>query len=55
MQGQDRCQKEWVDHLVAVARKYGCKIFFKEQLVYNIMGEENAIQELALEMEEALK
>ncbi|MDY2888429.1 MAG: hypothetical protein SOU19_02580 [Candidatus Caccosoma sp.] len=41
--------------MVDVARKYGCKIFFKEELVNKIMGEENAIQELTLEMEEALK
>lgn len=53
--GKIDAKKEWVDLLVDVARKYGNKIFFKEQLVYNIMGEENAIQELALEMEEALK
>ena len=53
--GKIDTKKEWVDHLVAVARKCSCKIFFKEELVYKIMGEENAIQELALEMEEALK
>lgn len=41
--------------MVDVARKYDCRIFFKEELVHKIMGEENAIQELALEMEEALK
>lgn len=53
--GKIDAKKEWVDHLVDVARKCGCRIFFKEELVYKIMGEENAIQELALEMEEALK
>ena len=53
--GKIDAKKEWVDHLVAVARKYGCRIFFKEELVFKIMGEENAIQELAFEMEEALK
>ena len=53
--GKIDAKKEWADHLVAVARKYGCRIFFKEELVHKIMGEENAIQELALEMEEALK
>lgn len=55
MQGQDRCQKGMGRSLVDGARKYGCKIFFKEELVHKIMGEENAIQELALEMEEAFK
>lgn len=55
MQGQDRCQKGMGRSFVDVARKCGCRIFFKEELVYKIMGEENAIQELALEMEEALK
>lgn len=53
--GKIDAKKEWVGHLVDVARKYGCRIFFKEELVHKIMGEENAIQELALEMEEALK
>ena len=53
--GKIDAKMEWVDHLVAIARKCGCRIFFKEELVYKIMGEENAIQELALEMEEALK
>ena len=53
--GKIDAKKEWVDYLVDVARKYGCKIFFKEELVNKIIGEENAIQELALEMEEALK
>lgn len=53
--GKIDAKKEWVDYLVDVARKYGCKIFFKEELVYKIIGEENAIQELALEMEKALK
>lgn len=48
-------KKEWVNHLVDVARKCGCRIFFKEELVHKIMGEENAIQELTLEMKEALK
>lgn len=53
--GKIDAKKEWVDYLVDVARKYDCRIFFKEELVHKIMGEENAIQELALEMEEALK
>ena len=37
--GKIDAKKEWADHLVDVARKYGCKIFFKEELVNKIMGE----------------
>lgn len=53
--GKIDAQKEWVDHLVEVARRYDCKIFFKEELVHKVMGEENSIQELTDEMEEALR
>ncbi len=53
--GKIDAKKEWVESLVKVARRYGCKIFFKEELAYKIMNEENVIQELSEEMEEALR
>ncbi len=53
--GKIDTKRQWVENLVKVARKYGCKIFFKEELSYKIMNGENVIQELTKEMEEALK
>lgn len=53
--GKIDAKKQWVENLVKAARKYGCKIFFKEELAYKIMNGENVIQELTKEMEEALK
>ncbi|MCR4965663.1 MAG: DUF5131 family protein, partial [Bacteroidales bacterium] len=53
--GKIDAKKEWVENLVAVAKKYDCKIFFKEELACKIMNEENVIQELTPEMEEALR
>ena len=53
--GKIDAQKEWVEKLVAVARKYKCKIFFKEELARKIMDGKNIVQELTPEMEEALR
>ncbi len=53
--GKIDAKKEWVENLVKVARKYGCRIFFKEELARNIMNGEGVIQELTEEMEEALR
>ena len=53
--GKIDTKRQWVENLVKAARKYGCKIFFKEELAYKIMNGENVIQELTKEMEEALK
>jgi protein gp37 len=53
--GKIDTKKQWVNNLVKVARRYGCKIFYKEELARKIMIGENIIQELTCEMEEALK
>jgi len=53
--GKIDTKKQWVNNLVKVARRYGCKIFYKEELARKIMMGEIIIQELASEMEEALK
>lgn len=53
--GKIDTKKQWVNNLVKVARRYGCKIFYKEELARKIMIGENIIQELTNEMEEALK
>ena len=53
--GKIDTKRQWVENLVKAARKYECKIFFKEELAYKIMNGENVIQELTKEMEEALK
>ena len=53
--GKIDTKKQWVNDLVKVARRYGCKIFYKEELARKIMMGEIIIQELASEMEEALK
>ena len=53
--GKIDTKKQWVNNLVKVARRYGCKIFYKEELARKIMIGENIIQELTNEMEETLK
>lgn len=53
--GKIDTEKQWVNDLVKVARRYGCKIFYKEELARKIMIGETIIQELACEMEDALK
>ena len=53
--GKIDTKKQWVNDLVKVARRYGCKIFYKEELARKIMIGETIIQELTSEMEEALK
>lgn len=53
--GKIDTKKQWVKNLVKVARRYGCKIFYKEELARKIMIRENIIQELTCEMEDALK
>jgi len=53
--GKIDTKKQWVNNLVKVARRYGCKIFYKEELARKIMIGETIIQELTNEMEEALK
>ena len=53
--GKIDTKKQWVNNLVKVARRYGCKIFYKEELARKIMIGENIIQELTCEMEDALK
>jgi protein gp37 len=53
--GKIDTKKQWVNGLVKVARRYGSKIFYKEELARKIMIGENIIQELTNEMEEALK
>jgi len=53
--GRIDTKKQWVNNLVKVARRYGCKIFYKEELARKIMIGENIIQELTCEMEDALK
>ena len=53
--GKIDTKKQWVNNLVKVARRYGCKIFYKEELARKIMMGEIIIQELTSEMEEALK
>ena len=53
--GKIDTKKQWVNNLVKVARRYGCKIFYKEELARKIMIRENIIQELTCEMEDALK
>jgi protein gp37 len=53
--GKIDTKKQWVNNLVKVARRYGCKIFYKEELARKIMIGENIIQELTNEMEAALK
>ena len=53
--GKIDTKKQWVNNLVKVARRYGCKIFYKEELARKIMIGENIIQELTNEMEDALK
>ena len=53
--GKIDTKKQWVNDLVKVARRYGCKIFYKEELARKIMIGETIIQELTREMEDALK
>lgn len=53
--GKIDTKKQWVNNLVKVARRYGCKIFYKEELARKIMMGEIIIQELTSEMEAALK
>lgn len=53
--GKIDTKKQWVNNLVKVARRYGCKIFYKEELARKIMMGEIIIQELTNEMEAALK
>ncbi|MBQ1315839.1 MAG: DUF5131 family protein [Erysipelotrichaceae bacterium] len=53
--GKIDTKKQWVNDLVKVARRYGCKIFYKEELARKIMIGETIIQELTGEMEDALK
>jgi protein gp37 len=53
--GKIDTKKQWVNDLVKVARRYGCKIFYKEELARKIMIGETIIQELTCEMEDALK
>ena len=53
--GKIDTKKQWVNNLVKVARRNGCKIFYKEELARKIMIGENIIQELTCEMEDALK
>ena len=53
--GKIDTKKQWVNNLVKVARRYGCKIFYKEELARKIMIGETIIQELTCEMEDALK
>ncbi len=53
--GKIDTKKQWVNNLVKVARRYGCKIFYKEELARKIMIGETIIQELTREMEDALK
>ena len=53
--GKIDTKKQWVNDLVKVARRYGCKIFYKEELARKIMIGETIIQELTNEMEDALK